>query len=161
MSDDFDFDSFYAELKADLDSGETPSAEPAPAATPDPMIDELPTPDVELAPAPRPRPQTPPAASLYSQPSESPARDYAPRGMVCPRCGSTDVNVQAVSNVHEKRKKGCLYWAFIGWWWEPLMWLTFGIFKLFHAIFSKKTKTVTTIETHAVCQSCGHRWKVR
>lgn len=79
----------------------------------------------------------------------------------CPQCGSTNVFVQTVSNTKEKRKKGALYWIFIGWWWEFFMWLFFGIFKLLHAIFSKKTKTVTVMETYANCQVCGYSWQVK
>ncbi len=80
--------------------------------------------------------------------------------MKCPRCGSSDVLVQAVSEVKEKRKKGWLYWLLIGWWWEPISWLLFGIFKLLVVIFSRKKKIVTKINTIAVCQNCGKRWKV-
>lgn len=78
--------------------------------------------------------------------------------MTCPKCGSENVNVQVVTEVKEKRKKGLLYWLFIGWWWELCAWLLFGIFKLFHVLFARKTKTVSKAKTVAVCQNCGHKW---
>lgn len=81
--------------------------------------------------------------------------------MICPKCGSEHVTTQAVAVTKEKRKKGLLYWIFIGWWWEICAWFLFGIFKLFHVLFAKKTKTVSKVKTVAVCQSCGNRWDVK
>lgn len=81
--------------------------------------------------------------------------------MTCPKCKSTNVIAQAVTTVKEKRKKGLFYWIFIGWWWEILAWILFGIFKLLHVLFSKKTKTVSRVKTVAVCQNCGYKWDVR
>lgn len=81
--------------------------------------------------------------------------------MTCPRCGSGNVFVQAVTEVKEKRKKGWLYWLFIGWWWEIIAWVFFTLPKLLITCFSKKTKTVTRTHTEAVCQSCGRRWRVK
>jgi len=81
--------------------------------------------------------------------------------MKCPKCGSGDVSVQAVTEVFEKRKKGCAYWIFIGWWWEIISWIVFGIWKLFAVLFGKKTKVVSKTKSVAVCQNCGHRWKVK
>lgn len=80
--------------------------------------------------------------------------------MVCPNCGSTRVVVQAVTEVSEKRKKGCLYWLFIGWWWEPLAWMVLGIFKLLHVLFARHTKIVSKTHSAAICQDCGYRWSV-
>ena len=65
-----------------------------------------------------------------------------------------------LSDVHEKRKKGLLYWLFIGWWWEPLLWIFLTIPKLIFAIFGRKTKVVTKTYKMAVCQNCGHSWKI-
>lgn len=78
--------------------------------------------------------------------------------MTCPKCGSDNVNVQIVTEIKEKRKKGLLYWLFIGWWWEPFAWFFLTLPKLLIAIFSKKTKTVSRQSRKAVCQSCGHSW---
>lgn len=80
--------------------------------------------------------------------------------MTCPKCKSQNVNIQAVTTVKEKRKKGLFYWLFIGWWWELLAWLFLTIPKLLVALFSKKTKTVSKVHSEAVCQNCGYRWKV-
>lgn len=79
--------------------------------------------------------------------------------MLCPRCNSTNVNVQAVSNVRTKGK-GCLYWLFIGWWLELILWLFLTIPMLFFKLFGGKGKVRTNVETYAVCQNCGNRWRV-
>ena len=42
--------------------------------------------------------------------------------MQCPKCGSNNVNVQAVS-IAKNKHHGVLYWIFIGWWLELFMWL--------------------------------------
>jgi len=38
--------------------------------------------------------------------------------VVCKKCKSSNVAVQAVTEIKKKRK-GLLYWLFIGWWLEP------------------------------------------
>ena len=43
--------------------------------------------------------------------------------MVCKKCGSDKVTVQAVTEVKTK-KHGILWWLFIGWWWWTLF---FGV----------------------------------
>lgn len=80
--------------------------------------------------------------------------------MVCPKCKSENVSVQVVTEIKEKRKKGLLYWLFIGFWWEPLAWLFLTIPKLFVALFSRKKKIVSKQRTVCVCQNCGHKWGV-
>ena len=80
--------------------------------------------------------------------------------MVCPRCRSNNVSVQFVTEIKEKRKKGLLYWLFIGWWWEIFAWLFLTLPKLIIAIFSKKTKTVSKTSKRALCQNCGYSWIV-
>ena len=61
------------------------------------------------------------------------------------------------SDVHTKTH-GVLYWLLFGWWWALIKffvlfgWLTFFL--------PKRNKVVTTQEKHAVCQSCGHSWKI-
>ena len=80
--------------------------------------------------------------------------------MTCPKCKSENIQVQTVNEVKEKRKKGCLYWLFIGCWWQPIAWLFLTIPKLIVTIFGKHTKVVSKTVTYAVCQDCGHRWKV-
>lgn len=78
--------------------------------------------------------------------------------MKCPKCGSENVNVQAISIVQNK-KHGCLYWLFIGWWLEAIMWLFLTLPWLIIKIF-KPNKINTKVKSYAVCQSCGHKWKV-
>ena len=81
--------------------------------------------------------------------------------MVCPKCGSENVTIQAVNVVKEKKKKGVVYWLLIGWWWELISWVAFLIPKLIFAIFGKHTKVVSKTETYAVCQNCGNKWRVK
>lgn len=80
--------------------------------------------------------------------------------MKCPKCNGEHVNVQIVTEVKEKKKKGLLYWLFIGWWWEPIAWLFLTLPKLLITIFVKSTKTVTKTHKEAVCQDCGYSWKI-
>jgi DNA-directed RNA polymerase subunit M/transcription elongation factor TFIIS len=80
----------------------------------------------------------------------------------CPKCGSDQVTIQAVteSKLVDKHR-GCMWWLFIGWWWIPIKWLFLTLPALIFAIFGhKKQKIKTKIHSEAVCQSCGHRWRV-
>lgn len=78
--------------------------------------------------------------------------------MVCPKCGSNNVNVQMVSE-QVKKHHSIWYWLFIGWWLEALLWFFLTLPRLLVAIFKHKpTKTVH--KSMAVCQSCGHSWSV-
>ena len=79
--------------------------------------------------------------------------------MICPKCGSENVNVQAVAHVHSKGK-GCFYWVFIGWWLECILWLCFTIPMIFAKLFGNGKKVKTKVKSHAVCQNCGYQWKV-
>lgn len=78
--------------------------------------------------------------------------------MTCPKCGCENVAIQAVVITKEKKKKGLLYWLFIGWWWELFAWIFLTLPKLIIALFAKNTKTVSKEKTVAVCQSCGYKW---
>ena len=79
--------------------------------------------------------------------------------MNCPKCGSENVTIQAVSYVKNKHN-GCLWWACIGWWWIFVKWLIFTVPALFVKIFGKGKGVKTTIKQKAVCQNCGHMWNV-
>jgi len=80
--------------------------------------------------------------------------------MQCPKCGSDNVNVQMVSETKLKRKRSLIYWIFIGWWLNPIMWLFFTLPMLFIKLFRpKRYKTKTVHKAMRVCQSCGHSWK--
>lgn len=82
--------------------------------------------------------------------------------MKCPKCGSENVNVQMVTESQLKNKgKGCAYWLFIGWWFEPLMWFFLTIPMLLGKMFGRKNqKLVTKHKSMAVCQDCGNHWRV-
>ena len=79
--------------------------------------------------------------------------------MICPKCGSQNVTVQAITHTNVKGK-GCLYWFFIGWWLELLMWLFLTIPMLFFKLFGGKGKVQTKVKSHGICQSCGYSWKI-
>lgn len=69
--------------------------------------------------------------------------------MQCPKCGSINVNVQAVA---EQKKRGC----FMSLLWILLAICTLGLIIWIPLLTKKGSKT----KTYAVCQQCGHRWKV-
>lgn len=81
--------------------------------------------------------------------------------MKCPKCGSENVNVQMVSESQLKTKHhSILYWICIGWWLKPILWFCLTIPMLLGKMFGhKKQKIVTTHNSMAVCQNCGHSWK--
>lgn len=98
--------------------------------------------------------------------------------MECPKCGSSNVLIQreqtaqvgvgsnkVVVEQNPKKSKGCFYWLVIGFWWEPIKWIMFGWLK---PLFRRKTKSGMNVhasktfnKTVAVCQDCGHSWKVK
>jgi len=78
--------------------------------------------------------------------------------LVCPKCGSENVNVQVVG-ITKTKKKGCLYWFFIGWWLETFMLLFLTLQMLIFKLFGRSRKVHAEVETFAVCQSCGNRWE--
>ncbi|MBU5592970.1 hypothetical protein KQI89_14560 [Clostridium sp. MSJ-4] len=78
--------------------------------------------------------------------------------MKCLKCGSENVNVQAVTHVKNK-KHGVIYWLFIGWWLELIMWLFLTLPWLIIKIFKPK-KIRSKIHSQAVCQTCGKTWRV-
>ena len=77
--------------------------------------------------------------------------------MVCPKCKSDQVNVQAVS-ITKTRHHGIAWWLFVGWWWWILWMIAFIPMLIIRLIRGKRVKT--KVHSEAVCQSCGHRWKV-
>lgn len=81
--------------------------------------------------------------------------------MKCPKCGSENVNVQAVTETQVKNARhGCAWWLFVGWWWLPVKWICFFVPALIVKIFGhKKVKVESTQKTMCVCQSCGHSWE--
>ena len=81
--------------------------------------------------------------------------------MTCPKCGSSNVSAQMVTESRLKTKHhGLLWWFFVGWWWVPIKWLTLTIPALIVKIFApKKHKLETTHKTMWVCQNCGKHWE--
>lgn len=73
--------------------------------------------------------------------------------LVCPRCGSHAVTVQAIP-VTKIKNRGCVGWFF----WILLAICTFGLILIIPALTNSKTKT--KIHTEAVCQNCGNRWRI-
>lgn len=82
--------------------------------------------------------------------------------MECPKCGSTNVNIQMVSESQLKNKhKSIWYWIFIGWWWRPLLWICLTLPMLLGKLFGRKDKKIVTQhKSMAVCQNCGNNWQV-
>lgn len=74
-------------------------------------------------------------------------------GLKCPKCGSANIIVQAVTDVKTKHR-GCLAWCA----WIMLAILTVGLIIIIPLITNSKVKSKT--HTEAVCQNCGNRWKV-
>lgn len=81
--------------------------------------------------------------------------------MTCPKCGSTNVNVQIVTKSKLKNAHhGFFWWLLIGWWWIPIKWLFLTIPALLAKIFiPKKQKLKQRNVSMCVCQNCGHSWK--
>lgn len=70
-------------------------------------------------------------------------------GKRCPKCGQHSVQYQTVT---ESKKTGCFTVIFY-----MLLALTIlGLLVVIPLMLRKKTNTVT----YAICQNCGHRWKV-
>ncbi|MBR1731531.1 MAG: hypothetical protein IJ725_03765 [Ruminococcus sp.] len=82
--------------------------------------------------------------------------------MRCLRCGSNNVLVQVVNEPMLKNDyHGCLWWIFVGWWWVPVKWICLTVPALFAKIFiPHRKKIVNKNRRIAVCQSCGHTWRV-
>lgn len=82
--------------------------------------------------------------------------------MICKRCGSSNVTVQAINTTQLKNAHhGCLWWCCIGWWWIPVKWIFLTVPALLAKIFvPKKQKAVNKTKRIAVCQNCGHSWEL-
>lgn len=82
--------------------------------------------------------------------------------MTCNKCGSSNVNVQMVTDSKLKTKHhGIIYWICIGWWLKTLLWIFLTLPMLLGTLFGhKKQKIVTKHSSMAVCQDCGNSWKI-
>ena len=69
--------------------------------------------------------------------------------MICPKCKHENVSIQTVS---EAKSAGCLTILL----YIILACTVLGLLIVIPLLLRKKTKTVT----YAICQDCGHRWKV-
>lgn len=81
--------------------------------------------------------------------------------MVCPKCKSEDVTVQMVTETQLLiKRRGILWWIFVGWWWLPLKWLVLTIPALIVKLFApRRYKTKAIHKSMCVCQTCGYHWK--
>ena len=70
--------------------------------------------------------------------------------MTCPKCKGENVQIQTVS---ESRKTGCLTIIL----YIILACTILGLLIVIPLLLRRKTETVT----YAVCQNCGHRWKIK
>ena len=81
--------------------------------------------------------------------------------MTCPKCHSSDVKAQVVTETQLKNKHHSIFWwLIIGWWWTCIKWIIFTVPALIVKIFvPKRQKLKQKQVTMWVCQSCGHTWK--
>lgn len=84
------------------------------------------------------------------------------KNMVCPKCGSDNVNTQIVNETQLKdAHHGCAWWLLVGWWWLLVKWLFLTIPALIGKMVGyKKQKLVTISKTMCVCQNCGNTWQI-
>lgn len=80
--------------------------------------------------------------------------------MKCPKCGSENVNAQAVTETKlVTKRKGAFYWIFIGWWWLPFKWVCLTIPAIIIKLFRPaRYKTKVKHMSKFVCQDCGYLW---
>lgn len=78
--------------------------------------------------------------------------------MVCKQCGGQNVNIQMTTKVKKKRGN-IFYWIFVKLWVELIMWFFLTLPWLIIKIF-KPAKYKSKVEKYAVCQDCGHSWKI-
>lgn len=90
-----------------------------------------------------------PQYQQVQQPYQQPIPVQNRSSLSCPRCHSQNVTVQAVA---ETKKRGCLSILLY-----ILLAITIiGLIILIPLLRGNKSKTVS----YAVCQNCGHRWRV-
>jgi len=80
----------------------------------------------------------------------------------CPKCLSDNIHIQIISEIKLKNQHhGLLYWLIIGWWLELLLWFFLTIPRLLIAVFGhKKQKITQKNHKEAICQNCGHSWRL-
>lgn len=100
--------------------------------------------------------------------------------MICPNCGSANVNVVThqeqrssitggTTVITAKRGHGCAYWLFVGWWLWIFKIIFFPITLIVRAINRRKVASAHTVSTTkntigyktiCTCQNCGKTWVV-
>ena len=82
--------------------------------------------------------------------------------MTCSKCGSSNISIQVVNEVHLVNKHhGVIWWLLVGWYWVPFKWLFLTVPALLAAIFIGKRKKIKNIQKKmCVCQNCGNTWNV-
>ncbi|BED92570.1 MAG: hypothetical protein RsTaC01_0344 [Candidatus Paraimprobicoccus trichonymphae] len=78
--------------------------------------------------------------------------------MMCPKCGSNDVNItsEKVGSKTKKKRMGILFIIVRAF----LVFITFGLWLLIGER-SGSEKTTYKYQTIALCQKCANRWKVK
>ena len=81
--------------------------------------------------------------------------------MKCPKCGSTNISVQMIQTGTKTKKSGVglignSYNTFRG----IMNICTLGVLGKIMPKATGKEKTKTKLSKMAVCQSCGHNWRV-
>ena len=82
--------------------------------------------------------------------------------MTCPKCNSSNVNVNVINEVKLKNQHhGVIWWICVGWWWIPIKWICLTLPALLAKIFiPKKQKAINIQKTMCVCQDCGNSWQI-
>lgn len=92
-------------------------------------------------------------------PIQQPTKKEIKKRVHCPKCGSTEIQFNTLSDTHtKKRKHGIFYWILFGWLFSLILWILLFIPRLIIRIFRPK-KVETTFKYEAVCMNCGHHWE--
>ena len=78
--------------------------------------------------------------------------------MTCPKCNSSNTNVQMVTQIKNKGRS-IIWWIAIGWWWVIIKWTIFTLPALIFKILAPKKQKAVHISVR-VCQDCGNNWRV-
>lgn len=83
--------------------------------------------------------------------------------MNCPKCNSENVRVELVNHLDLRtKKKGILYWFFIGWWLEFTLWVFLTLPMIIIKIFKPKNyKIKNEAHRYVVCNDCGYSGKLK
>lgn len=86
--------------------------------------------------------------------------------MNCPKCGSSNTNIQIVNEVTLKRKHNWVYWLCCFWLVDIFLWILFFGYRLILAIIAKifrgtKYKTINKEHKMLICQDCGYTKKIK